>query len=83
MSGYDERLRELQRCAARKKQLEAMLREMYDRQHQLTEQVSRLQAALMSEQADVDRLECGSLTAFFYNVMGKKEEKLSKEREEA
>ena len=83
MSVYDERLRELQRSAARKQQLKAMLRELYSRQHQLTDQVNELRAIMMSEQADVDRLECGSLTSFFYHVMGRKEEKLSREKEEA
>lgn len=83
MSVYDEQLRKLQRSAARKKQLESMLQELYDRQRELTDRTEQLRAVMMSEQADVDRLECGSLTAFVYNVLGRKEEKLTKEREEA
>ena len=38
---------------------------------------------MQEEQADVDRLEGRSLAAFFYNVVGKMDEKLSKERQEA
>ena len=35
------------------------------------------------EQADVDRLEGHSLATFFYQVIGKMDEKLDKERQEA
>ena len=38
---------------------------------------------MREEQADVDRLEGRSLTAFFYNVVGKMDEKLTQERQEA
>ena len=38
---------------------------------------------MQEEQADVDRLEGRSLAAFFYNVVGKMDEKLTKERQEA
>ena len=45
--------------------------------------VGELKSNMLEEQADVDRLEGRSLTAFFYNVIGKMDEKLDKEREEA
>ena len=83
MPRYDDELRRLQQQAARKQQLQAMLQELYARQRELQDKTNQLQAIMMSEQADVDRLECGSLSAFFYGVLGKKEEKLTKEREEA
>ena len=38
---------------------------------------------MREEQADVDRLEGRSLAAFFYNVVGKMDEKLTQERQEA
>ena len=38
---------------------------------------------MREEQADVDRLEGRSLAAFFYNVVGKIDEKLTQERQEA
>ena len=45
--------------------------------------MKKLEKARWNEQADVDRLEGGSLAAFFYQVIGKMDEKLDKEREEA
>ena len=41
------------------------------------------EAAAQAEQADVDRLEGHSLAAFFYQVIGKMDEKPDKERQEA
>lgn len=45
--------------------------------------VQALEKAKQSEQADVDRLEGRTLAAFFYNAIGKMEEKLTQERREA
>lgn len=42
-----------------------------------------LKESFLKEQADVDRLEGRSLSAFFYNVIGKMDEKLTQERQEA
>ncbi len=83
MIHQDEQLHRLRQRVARKQQLAAMLRELYARQRTLTEKVKELEAVKNSEQSDVDRLEGGSLAAFFYAVAGKKEERLTKEREEA
>lgn len=42
-----------------------------------------LKESFLKEQADVDRLEGRSLSAFFYNVIGKMDDKLTQERQEA
>ena len=83
MNCYDDRLRELLEQVNRKEQLEAKLRSMYDMRSALTKKVKELDEICQKEQDDVDRLENGSLTGFFYSLIGRKVEKLDKEREEA
>lgn len=83
MNYYDEKLRRLHESVLRKRQLEAELAEL-DRQHaELADRVAELNGIRIKEQEDVDRLEGGSLASFFYNVIGRMDEKLSREREEA
>ena len=76
-------LKALQQQVAEKKRLEAKLQELYTQQETLEAQTQALEQAKLSEQADVDRLEGRSLAAFFYNVVGKLDQKLDKERQEA
>lgn len=83
MSYYDEQLRFLQNQCARKKKLEAAQRELHRQRYALTEQVEKLKQVMAEEQEDVDRLEGRSLAAFFYHVVGKMDEKLTVERQEA
>ncbi|MBR5475132.1 MAG: hypothetical protein IKU83_06965 [Lachnospiraceae bacterium] len=83
MKIYTEQLRELQAKTARKKHVLSMLKALEQNQSALSEKVKQLDEAQKKEQLDVDRLENGSLKAFFYNVVGKMDEKLTKEREEA
>ena len=83
MAYYDEQLQELQRKIARKRHLEAALTQLYSRRDQLKAKADELEEIMYQEQEDVDRLEGGSLAAFFYRVVGKKDEKLEQEREEA
>lgn len=80
---YDEQLAELQRQVARKKKVEAMLVDLKSQQMELEEKVGELKELKIQEQIDVDQLEGRSLASFWYGVIGKKDEKLSKEREEA
>lgn len=68
---------------ARSKQLEAMIKELRNQRDSLTAQVRELESIKLEEQADVDRLEGRSLAAFFYNVIGKMDEQLDKESQEA
>ena len=83
MTYYDEQLQLLQAQTARAKQLESMLRELRGQQAALSARVRELDAVKRKEQVDVDRLEGRSLAAFFYNVIGKMDERLDKERQEA
>lgn len=43
----------------------------------------QLQSEVEAEQEDVERMEAGGITSFFYSVIGRQEEKLEKERQEA
>ena len=63
--------------------METELSELYAQKRDLAIKVAKLEKSKNSEQRDVDRLEGGSLAAFFYNVVGKMDEKLTKEKEEA
>ena len=83
MRYYDEKLQQLQEQMARSKQLEAMIKELRNQRDSLAAQVRELESIKLEEQADVDRLEGRSLAAFFYNVIGKMDEQLDKERQEA
>lgn len=80
---YDERLRQLQEQLARKRQLESIIGELRRQRDDLTARVRELNGIRLSEQADVTRLEGRSLAVFFYNVIGKLDDKLSRERQEA
>ena len=83
MSESNVDLKGLQQQVAEKKRLEAKLQELYTQQEMLEAQTQTLERAKLNEQADVDRLEGHSLAAFFYNVVGKLDQKLDKERQEA
>ena len=83
MTYYDEKLKSLQEKSARYRQLSAMLNELRNQENDLKARVCQLEKIKLNEQADVDKLEKGSLASFFYNVIGKMDEQLTKEREEA
>lgn len=83
MTYYNEQLLALQQQTIRKKRLEAKLQEYYAQRETLRERVRALEKIKLDEQQDVDRLEGHSLAAFFYGVIGRMDEKLDKEREEA
>ena len=83
MTYYDEQLQNLHQQVAKKKHLETILKDLHNQRDELEKKVDQLKTEKQKEQADVDRLEGRSLAAFFYNIAGKKEEKLDKERQEA
>lgn len=83
MRHYDEELRELQIQAATKNRLEAMLKELRQQKNILGTRVEELSAQKAKEQLDVERLEKNSLVNYFYQVVGKLDDKLTKERQEA
>ena len=83
MTYYDEKLKALQEKISRSRQLTSMLNELRIQRDTIAARVRELETIKMDEQADVDRLEGRSLASFFYNVIGKMDERLNKEREEA
>lgn len=83
MSYYDERLKELQAQVAMKRRLETVIKDLRKQFEELSARVEELEKVKSTEQADVDRLEGRSLANFFYNVVGKMDDKLTKERQEA
>lgn len=83
MNHYDEQLRELQAQCTRKKKLEASAAELRTQRDTYRLRAQELEQSFQQEQEDVDRLEGRSLSAFFYNVIGKMDEKLTQEKQEA
>lgn len=83
MRDYNTELNALQEKLARKEKIESMLRSLRSQLTELQAEEGRLSAQRFKEQADVDRLEKNSLSAFFYAAINRKEEKLDKEKAEA
>jgi hypothetical protein len=83
MAYYDEHLQLLQQQITQKRREESKLKELNKQREVLSARVSEFQKNKLDQQADVDQLEGHSLATFFYAVIGKKEERLDKEREEA
>ncbi len=79
----EESLEELQRKREARRGLQTVLTDLYGQRGQLKGRVRELEEAKREAQEDVDRLEGGSLAAFFYRVVGKQDEKLKQERQEA
>ena len=79
----DSTLKELWQQVAEKKSCEAKQKELTAQRDTLADRLKMLEKSKLAEQADVDRLEGHSLAAFFYQVIGKMDEKLDKERQEA
>ena len=76
-------LLELQSQAAMKPSLEVKLTELKHQRQTFESEVTTLRAAFRKEQADVERLEGRSLANYFYQVVGRLDEKLDQERQEA
>lgn len=83
MAYYDEQLKTLQEKIARFRQLSSKIKELQTQRNVLSSRLRELETVKLAEQADVDRLEGRSLAAFFYHVVGKMDEQLDKERQEA
>jgi hypothetical protein len=83
MAYYEEQLQLLQQQIVQKRREESKLNELNKQREVLSARVSEFQKNKLDQQEDVDQLEGHSLAAFFYAVIGKKEERLDKEREEA
>ena len=83
MRQYDEELKELQQQAAMKNRLETILKELKKQREELQGRVDERASIKEKEQLDVERLERRSLTNYFYQVVGKLDEKLTAEKQEA
>ena len=79
----DDNLQQLQQKVAQKKTLEAKLKELQNQRREYDRKVIELRVAYRDEQADVDNLEGRSLANYFFQVIGKLDDKLDKERQEA
>ncbi len=73
----------LREQTARQKKLTYVARSLETQRAELQKRVNDLGKLRESEQADVDKLEGGSLASFFYALTGRKEEKMAKEQQEA
>ncbi len=80
---YDDTLIKLQQKVARKPQLEAKLWELQEQRRTYDNNVISLRVAFRKEQENVERLEGRSLANYFFQVIGKLDEKLDQERQEA
>ncbi len=80
---YDNNLQQLQQKVAFKKQLEAKLKDLRDQRRVYDKRVIELRVVYNSEQEDVEKLEGKSLANYFYQVIGKLDDKLTEERKEA
>ena len=83
MEEFDEQLKELSNKIAVKNRLKKLLSELNETKANLEADVNELHTKMIHEQKDVDRLEGSSLTGAFYDLIGKKDEKMAKERYEA
>ena len=83
MAYFDERLKELYRQKLQKKRLWAMETELTNQRNTVAKKVAELEKIKKKEQLDVEMLEGKSIKALFATLAGTKEEKLSKERQEA
>lgn len=76
-------LHTLARQVERKRQLVVLRDHARGQLRELTEKIQQLKAQWQKEQQDVERLEKASLTALFYELLGKKQERLEQEQREA
>lgn len=83
MTFYDEKLSELKQKVARKAHLISSLEEMKNQKKALDKKLKLLEIEAHNEQVDVELLEGKTLSALLQGILGKKEEKLEKERAEA
>ena len=83
MYEYNDELRAAAEQVARQKHLKTVQSELLRQKKELSRRVEGSKNTMESEQADVEKLEGRTMAAFFAALIGKKEEKLQKERAEA
>ena len=67
----------------RKKKVDAMIESLQQKEQELTLRVLALGEALAKENADVERLEKTTVTSLLYSLLGKIDQKMSQEQQEA
>ncbi len=80
MAYYGEHLRELKEQLGKKERIETELQNLQEKKKLSEEKVRELEKCKLAEEKEVIRLEKNIVTSLFYRVIGKKEEKLSKEK---
>lgn len=83
MTVNTQQLKTYREQTARKQHLKAMQADLAVQKRTLMDKTASLKAAFLEEQEDVDRLEGKTLAAMFYELIGKKDDKLAKEKKEA
>lgn len=83
LNRLNERLARAHEQRARAQKLQARVAQLEAERKNCAQQVSRLAEAVAKEEGDVERLEGVSLTGLFYAMLGSKDERLYKERQEA
>lgn len=78
-----ENLQTLAQKVERQRQLSVLEDSVFRQIMDIQDKVSRLKTELYKEESDVENLKKTGLTAIFYEIIGKKEEKLEKEQQEA
>lgn len=66
-----------------KRRIQNKLNNLYDQKADLDQRIEPLRERMLKEIKDVERLENGNLSSFFYELMGKMDQKLDDERKEA
>ncbi|WP_028977282.1 hypothetical protein [Sporolactobacillus terrae] len=80
---FNQELQEIKEQVKNKKKWEAQLARLKDETQQQEQKWARLQATLTKEQKDVTRMESLSVPSILYTLIGRKLEKIDKEKQEA
>ncbi len=77
------KLADLSAQLERTKKIDNMLLNLKQEEAELTKREHELKTALTKEEADVQRLEKATAASIFYTILGKKDEQIDKEQQEA
>lgn len=83
MMDFDKQIQLAQEQMAQKTHLESAVKSLEQQRRELDRKIISLKVALRDEEADVQKLESPSLSGFFLSILGKLEDKLETERQEA
>ncbi len=83
MTDFTPRIKELRGKIDRRNHLEKVVENLQAQYNELLIECDQLYASWNKEETDVDNIENSSITGFFLDLFGKREEKLDKERREA